>query len=135
MPILRRNSSHSSGESEAIFLPQMRISPLLGCSRPTRVRRRVLLPEPEPPRMTTVWFRGTSKLMPWRISRSPYWTRRFRAEMAGSFLTVSLIRSSSPGRGEIEKRRENQVHDHNQEDGLHDRSRGGAADLFGAEAG
>ena len=43
-----------------------------GFSRPTSVRSRVLLPEPEPPITTMVSPCATSKVRPCRISRSPY---------------------------------------------------------------
>ncbi len=39
IPIFFRRSSRSSPESAAKFLPRIQISPLLGCSRPTRVRK------------------------------------------------------------------------------------------------
>ncbi len=45
------------------------ISPELGFSSPTNVRSKVLLPDPEPPRITMVSPRITSKLTPCKISR------------------------------------------------------------------
>src|SRR3989441_5034565 len=74
----------------------MGIGPPLGSGRPTRTRRSVLLPEPEPPRMTRVSPRWTSRSMPWRTSRSPNCTRRSRTEM-----TVSGSRSGAALRGGI----------------------------------
>ena len=61
----------SAAEMDAIFFPLSQISPEVGFSKPTSVRRSVLLPDPEPPRITSVSPRCTSKLIPCRISRSP----------------------------------------------------------------
>src|SRR6266705_1343931 len=91
MPIFFRISSISSVEIAAIFFPLSQISPELGLSSPTSVRSSVLLPEPDPPRMTKVSPRITSKLMPWRSSRSPYLTRRSRKVIIASDCIAGLL--------------------------------------------
>src|SRR5258706_124469 len=44
MPIFLRISSNSAAEVVAILRPLIQISPALGCSRPTRLRRSLLRP-------------------------------------------------------------------------------------------
>ena len=58
--------------SQRSFSRASRFRRELGRSSPTSVRKRVLFPEPEPPRITSVSPAWTSKLMPCKISRSPY---------------------------------------------------------------
>src|SRR5260370_16587965 len=50
IPIFLRISSISAAEVFARSRPLIHISPALGFSSPTRVRRSVLFPDPEPPR-------------------------------------------------------------------------------------
>src|ERR1700691_4284819 len=96
MPIFLRISSNSAREIAAMSWPFIQICPALGFSRPTNVRSSVLLPEPEPPRITSVSERATSKLMPWRISCSPYCTRRSFTEITGSVCETSFLSSAMP---------------------------------------
>src|SRR5882762_3295131 len=130
MPIFFRISSISRDEIAAIFFPLSQISPELGLSMPTSVRRSVLLPEPEPPRITSVSPFITSKLMPWRISSSPYLTRRFRTEIIASGCVAALLVCSMaifqtlPFTHEEKERRKDEVHQYHQKNGNHNGARG-----------
>src|SRR6266849_9539695 len=130
IPIFSRISFISCDEIAAIFFPLSQISPELGLSRPTRVRSSVLLPEPDPPRITRVSPRITSKPMPWRISRSPNVTRRFRKEIIASGCAAALLVCSMaifqtlPFTHEEKERGENEVHQDYQKYGNHHRARG-----------
>ncbi len=64
IPIIFRRSSSSRSEIVARFLPAIHTSPLATRSRPTSVRNKVLFPDPEPPRITSVSPGCTSKLIP-----------------------------------------------------------------------
>ena len=59
-----RSLLRRAAEVFAMSRPLIQISPALGFSRPTSVRRRVLFPDPEPPRITSVSPGCTSKLIP-----------------------------------------------------------------------
>src|SRR5712692_7345011 len=140
MPIFFRISSISCDEIAAIFFPLSQISPELGLSRPTRVRSSVLLPEPDPPRITRVSPRITSKPMPWRISRSPKLTRRFRKEIiASDCVAALLVRSMAifqtlPFTHEEKECGKDEIHQNHQKYGNHYRAGGGSADLLRARA-
>src|SRR5258708_28074577 len=125
MPIFFRISFISHDEIAAIFFPLSQISSELGLSRPTSVRSSVLLPEPEPPRITMVSPRITSKPMPWRISRSPKLTRRFRKEIIASGCVAELLVCSMaifqtlPFSHEEKERCKDKVHQNYQKYGNH----------------
>jgi len=53
-----------AGPSVVTSRPPMKISPEVGDSSPAIMRRVVVLPQPEGPRMVVSVPRGTSKLMP-----------------------------------------------------------------------
>src|SRR5580692_8128470 len=124
MPNFLRISSRSSLVMAEKFFPRIHTSPELGVSSPTSVRSSVLLPEPDPPRITSVSPAGTSKLMPCRISRSPYFTRKFRTDIAEGValgLGVGLGLINLPWRCHVENCRENQIHHHHHKNRLHHR--------------
>src|SRR5580704_2377614 len=113
MPNFLRISSRSSLVMAEKFFPRIHTSPELGCSSPTSVRSSVLFPEPDPPRITSVSPAGTSKLIPCKISRSPYFTRKLRTDIAEGValdLGVGLGLMNLPRRRHVENCRENQIH-------------------------
>src|SRR5580704_16750532 len=136
MPNFLRISSRSSLVMAEKFFPRIHTSPELGCSNPTSVRSSVLLPEPEPPRITIVSPAGTSKLIPCRISRSPYLTRRFRTDIAEGValvLGVGFGLINLPWRRHVENCRENQIHHYHQKNRLHHRRCRRTPHLLGTE--
>src|SRR5262249_16904046 len=120
----------------AMLTPEIQTSPELAFSNPTRVRSSVLLPEPEPPRITTVSPRRTSKSMPCKISRSPYRTRTPFAEIiwvlpeAPLVEWIALMADLLRFLRDVEDESEDQIDNHYQEDRCHNRSGCGAADFF-----
>src|SRR5580658_577173 len=74
-----------------------------------------------------------SKSRPCRISRSPNWTRSWRAEMIGAPGTASCMSAEPPG--QVEKSRENHIHQDHHQDGNHYGGGGGTPHFLGAGAG
>src|ERR1700740_2542799 len=140
IPIFFNNSSRSPSDMDAKSLFCIQISPELGISSPTKVRSSVLLPDPEPPRITSVSPAGTSKLIPCRISRSPYFTRRLRTDIAEDVVlffdagvgVVGLI-NNLPWRRQIENCRKNQINNNHQKNGLHHGRCRRTPHLFGSQ--
>src|SRR5712671_3894030 len=125
MPIFLRISSSSALEVFARSWPFIHTCPALGFSKPTRVRSSVLFPEPEPPKITSVCACSTSKLIPCRISRSPYCTRRSRTEItapacADSFVFSGMLslhyRTQLPITRKEKKRRKHEIHGNHHKD-------------------
>src|SRR5215471_15161238 len=74
--------------------PPIRRSPLVCCSSPQMMRRKVVLPQPEGPSKTMNSLLGTSKLMPLMAETSPNFLTMFLVDTAAiepsSYLIISL---------------------------------------------
>src|SRR5580704_4123300 len=128
-------ASISRSDALVMSTPLMWTCPEDGFSRPTSVRSRVLLPEPEPPITTAVSPWTMSKVRPCSTSRSPYCTRRSRTEMTGmgAGAVGEVISGGSPC--QVEQRSEEQIDQDDQKDGDDHGRGGGASHFFGAGPG
>src|SRR5688572_26303313 len=114
MAIRRRSGKSSCSSSSESSTPSKVTVPASGFSRPLSCRRVTLLPLPDLPRMTRHSPRRTSRSRPPRTVRLPY------------FLTKPRIWYSASGTGfpsgkDIEKLREEEIGDQDQDRGEHHR--------------
>src|SRR5208337_1669235 len=106
------------------LFPKARMSPPSHFRLPIISRRRVDFPEPEPPRITSVSPRITSRRM---ASRTPRPSKVLLASM--TWMTGSDMASPTQ---EIKDRREEQIDRDHRNNGEHDGARGGNADALRA---
>src|SRR3990172_3965880 len=83
-PILRRILRRASPSAEAMSSPSIQTWPAAGRYRPIMCFSIVLLPLPEPPRITKTSPRFTSKETSSKMVRSPYFAVRCSTRMMGS---------------------------------------------------
>src|SRR3990172_1667849 len=115
-PILRRILRRASPSAEPMPPPSTQTWPAAGRYRPIMCFSIVLLPLPEPPRITKTSPRFTSKETSSKMVRSPYFAVRCSTRMMGSPAT-------SPAQ-HVEDHGEDALRDRDEDDPAHHRAGG-----------
>src|SRR5580765_3005391 len=89
-PICLRTPSICASLALPMSMPSSLIVPLRGRCRPSRWRKSVLFPEPDPPMITRISPARTLKSTPFKIRRRPYQASSFSTSMRGDAFTTLL---------------------------------------------